>query len=78
MLRSIDVTYVPFLILLFFLGRAVRHINDYASVLLIDERYSQRKVIEKLPTWISNSLQCAKGFGVVQSSLVKFFKSKRV
>lgn len=64
--------------LIVFLGRAVRHINDYASVLLIDERYSQRKVIEKLPTWISDSLQCAKGFGVVQSSLVKFFKSKRV
>lgn len=60
------------------LGRAVRHINDYASVLLVDERYSQRKIMDKLPTWISNSLQCAKGFGVVQSSLVKFFKSKRV
>ncbi|XP_037026283.1 ATP-dependent DNA helicase DDX11 [Bradysia coprophila] len=59
------------------IGRAVRHINDYASVLLVDERYSQRKIIEKLPTWISNSLQCAGGFGAVQSSLVKFFKSKR-
>lgn len=67
-----------YLIVLLYIGRAVRHINDYASVLLVDERYSQRKIIEKLPTWISNSLQVAKGFGMVQSSLVKFFKSRRV
>ncbi|KAJ6631766.1 ATP-dependent DNA helicase DDX11 [Pseudolycoriella hygida] len=60
------------------LGRAVRHIKDYAAVLLVDERYSQRKIIEKLPRWISNSLQCTKRFGVVQSSLVCFFRRRLV
>ncbi|XP_031633558.1 ATP-dependent DNA helicase DDX11 isoform X2 [Contarinia nasturtii] len=59
------------------IGRAIRHINDYASVLLIDERYQQERIKIKLPKWIQTSLQVPAHFGGVQGSLVKFFKQKK-
>ncbi|XP_056637299.1 putative ATP-dependent RNA helicase DDX11-like protein 8 isoform X3 [Diorhabda sublineata] len=39
------------------IGRAVRHINDYATVLLLDERYSRATVKTALPNWIKKSLK---------------------
>lgn len=59
------------------IGRAIRHINDYATILLIDERYQQEHIKNKLPNWIQNSLRIPNNFGGVQGSLVKFFKSKK-
>lgn len=59
------------------IGRAIRHINDYATVLLIDERYQQERIKRKLPTWIQTSLRTPNNFGGVQGQLVKFFKQKR-
>lgn len=60
------------------LGRAVRHINDYASVILLDARYSHEKIQKKLPKWINDSLKCANSFGMVQGSLAKFFREKKL
>lgn len=60
------------------IGRAVRHINDYACVLLLDERYTHEKIIKKLPPWISRSLKCADTFGIVQGSTAKFFRDKKI
>lgn len=59
------------------IGRAIRHINDYATVLLIDERYQQERIKRKLPNWIQTSLQTPNNFGGIQGSLVKFFKQKK-
>lgn len=59
------------------IGRAIRHINDYATVLLIDERYQQERIKRKLPNWIQTSLRMPANFGAVQGSLVKFFKQKK-
>lgn len=59
------------------IGRAIRHINDYATVLLIDERYQQERIKKKLPNWIQTSLRTPNNFGGVQGSLVKFFKGKK-
>ncbi|XP_059621141.1 ATP-dependent DNA helicase DDX11 [Phlebotomus argentipes] len=59
------------------IGRAVRHINDYASVILLDERYAQERTSQKLPGWIRRSLKEASNFGMAQSLLVKFFREKR-
>lgn len=61
----------------YFIGRAIRHINDYACVLLIDERYQQERIYKKLPNWISCSLKCPQSFGIVQGSLAKFFRDKK-
>lgn len=59
------------------IGRAIRHINDYATVLLIDERYQHERIKKKLPNWIQASLKVTNNFGTVQGSLVKFFKQKK-
>lgn len=39
------------------IGRAVRHKNDFASVLLLDERYNKCSVKNALPSWIKKSLK---------------------
>ncbi|XP_053695982.1 ATP-dependent DNA helicase DDX11 [Sabethes cyaneus] len=59
------------------IGRAVRHIRDYASVVLLDVRYcNSEKIRKKLPLWISEGLQCVERYGQAHGSLVKFFKGK--
>nr|CAH7753344.1 unnamed protein product [Callosobruchus chinensis] len=39
------------------IGRAVRHKNDYATVLLLDERYNRMSVKNSLPNWIKRCLK---------------------
>ncbi|XP_058454504.1 ATP-dependent DNA helicase DDX11 [Malaya genurostris] len=59
------------------IGRAVRHINDYASVVLLDARYgSSEKIRKKLPVWISESMQCVDRYGLAHGNVVKFFKTR--
>lgn len=59
------------------IGRAIRHIRDYAAVLLIDERYQSQKIQAKLPEWIRRSAKSYSQFGANQGALAKFFKAKR-
>ena len=57
-------------------GRAIRHINDYAAILLLDGRYvEQTAVSSRLSNWIGKSLRRGRNFGECQGSLVRFFKS---
>ncbi|KAI8033882.1 hypothetical protein M5D96_013337 [Drosophila gunungcola] len=62
------------------IGRAVRHIKDYACVYLLDERYANAGIRRKLPEWISRHIVEASagkgGFGAVQAQTAKFFKSR--
>ncbi|KAH8351268.1 hypothetical protein KR084_003770 [Drosophila pseudotakahashii] len=62
------------------IGRAVRHINDYACVYLLDERFANAKIQGKLPEWISRHIVQAStgkgGFGAVQAQTARFFKSR--
>ncbi|XP_044729931.1 ATP-dependent DNA helicase DDX11 [Chrysoperla carnea] len=59
------------------IGRAIRHRNDYAAVLLLDHRYSRPTVQKALPGWIQRSLIVQSSFGPVMGSLSKFFNSKK-
>lgn len=59
------------------IGRAVRHINDYASILLLDERYSRENVMNKLPKWITASLKIPVSYGQGQMFLARFFSKKK-
>ncbi|KAI5073385.1 hypothetical protein GOP47_0011398 [Adiantum capillus-veneris] len=66
------------------IGRAIRHIEDYASILLVDARYTAStyssapsRQASKLPSWIKNRLVNVTGnFGEVQKLLHQFFKAK--
>uniref|UniRef100_A0A1B0B910 DNA 5'-3' helicase n=1 Tax=Glossina palpalis gambiensis TaxID=67801 RepID=A0A1B0B910_9MUSC len=58
------------------IGRAVRHIGDFACVYLVDVRYANQNIQTKLPQWISRHLQVTTSYGQVQARTVKFFKTK--
>ncbi|PSN32822.1 ATP-dependent DNA helicase DDX11 [Blattella germanica] len=45
------------------IGRAVRHKNDYAAVLLLDQRYTRPHTQASLPAWIQKSLSSHSKFG---------------
>ncbi|CDO98038.1 unnamed protein product [Coffea canephora] len=67
------------------IGAAIRHINDYAAILLVDARYasdpSRRSfshVCDKLPQWIrSHLIPSPKNYGAVHRLLHQFFKFHR-
>lgn len=64
------------------LGRAIRHINDYAAILLVDMRYASDSSktsfshpTNKLPLWIKDRLISAtNNYGEVHRLLHQFFK----
>ena len=61
------------------IGRAIRHRNDFASIVLLDRRYSYPRIAEKLPAWIKQGIVKQKGdleFRDVIESLNNFFKAK--
>jgi len=51
------------------LGRAIRHKDDYAAILLLDHRYLRANVRSKLPRWISDHLRCMDRFGPAFSAI---------
>ncbi|KAJ2951990.1 hypothetical protein O0L34_g4253 [Tuta absoluta] len=55
------------------IGRAVRHANDYACVVLVDDRYSTPHIISALPTFVQKSLLPNCNFGTTIGSIAKFF-----
>ncbi|XP_076952036.1 uncharacterized protein LOC143625638 [Bidens hawaiensis] len=64
------------------IGRAIRHINDYAAILLVDTRYTSDATkksfshpTNKLPNWIKNRLiSKTSSYGEVHRLLHQFFK----
>lgn len=59
------------------IGRAIRHIGDYAAVLLLDSRYHRPNILKKLPDWIKSNLTTATAYGKVHSEIAKFFREHR-
>uniref|UniRef100_A0A2H1W4V9 SFRICE_001346 n=1 Tax=Spodoptera frugiperda TaxID=7108 RepID=A0A2H1W4V9_SPOFR len=55
------------------IGRAVRHANDYACVLLVDERYSRPQTMSALPSFVQKSLISNCSFGTTISNIARFF-----
>lgn len=58
------------------IGRAVRHIDDYATILLLDERYGQDRIQEKLPEWIRISMELNEKYSGIAPELKLFFENK--
>ncbi|KIM43305.1 hypothetical protein M413DRAFT_18375 [Hebeloma cylindrosporum] len=59
------------------IGRAIRHRGDWASLLLVDRRYSTPSIRNKLPKWIGNRVVITEGFGQTVKEMGTFFRSKR-
>ncbi|ORZ39452.1 helicase C-terminal domain-domain-containing protein [Catenaria anguillulae PL171] len=63
------------------IGRAIRHRNDFAAIVLVDVRYDASPSIRaKLPKWISDGMatpDMSRPFGHTIRSLVQFYKTVR-
>jgi chromosome transmission fidelity protein 1 len=61
------------------IGRAIRHKNDYAAILLVDSRFSTDRIEKKLPGWIRDNMelkQAPKKWSEIESGLKKFFEGR--
>jgi Rad3-related DNA helicase len=68
------------------IGRAIRHANDYAAVVLVDVRYSHTRNWKGLPQWMRDSDSChsrggetpnVQTFGKTVAGLCQFFKQQQ-
>lgn len=59
------------------IGRAIRHANDYATILLVDRRYGTSRIREKLPKWIGEDVVVQQEWGGAAKGIAQFFKEKR-
>lgn len=58
------------------IGRAIRHKEDYASILLLDQRYQTPNIQGQLPSWIQEHVQNVDRFPQCLPLLSQFYKSK--
>lgn len=60
------------------IGRAIRHRNDYAAIVMVDRRYSRPHIQGKLPAWIRQSLvsDSQRPAGAMMTDLSRFFAGR--
>ncbi|XP_077025773.1 ATP-dependent DNA helicase DDX11 [Tamandua tetradactyla] len=58
------------------IGRAIRHQKDFASIVLLDQRYARSPVLAKLPAWIRDRVEVKAAFGPAFAALRKFHREK--
>jgi chromosome transmission fidelity protein 1 len=62
------------------IGRAIRHRNDYAAILLLDTRFATERIEKKLPAWIRDNMekrQEQKRWADIEAGLKQFFADKK-
>ncbi|KAJ9611332.1 ATP-dependent DNA helicase chl1 [Cladophialophora chaetospira] len=60
------------------IGRAIRHKNDYAAILMVDRRFATDRIRRKLPGWIQGSMGSGVlGWGGIETGLQDFFREKQ-
>ncbi|KAF8349254.1 helicase C-terminal domain-containing protein [Amanita rubescens] len=59
------------------IGRAIRHKGDWASLILLDQRYASGTIRAKLPKWIGSRLLVTETFGQAMKELGIFYRNKR-
>ena len=57
-------------------GRAIRHKNDYACLILVDVRYGSPRISAKLPNWIGKDVIVSNTFGQAVKQIGQFFRTK--
>lgn len=60
------------------IGRAIRHKNDYSSIVLIDHRYSKQSVRDGVSKWLRESIKTHPKFPTAFQQLRSFFHGKKV
>uniref|UniRef100_A0A2K5QEG5 DEAD/H-box helicase 11 n=1 Tax=Cebus imitator TaxID=2715852 RepID=A0A2K5QEG5_CEBIM len=58
------------------IGRAIRHQRDFASIVLLDQRYARPPVLAKLPAWIRARVEVKAAFGPAIAAVQKFHREK--
>lgn len=53
------------------LGRAIRHQKDFASIVLLDQRYARPPILGKLPAWIRDRVEVKATFGPAFAAMRK-------
>ncbi|XP_054094060.1 ATP-dependent DNA helicase DDX11 isoform X4 [Callithrix jacchus] len=53
------------------IGRAIRHQRDFASIVLLDQRYARPPVLAKLPAWIQARVEVKAAFGPAIAAVQK-------
>uniref|UniRef100_A0A673UKX9 DEAD/H-box helicase 11 n=1 Tax=Suricata suricatta TaxID=37032 RepID=A0A673UKX9_SURSU len=53
------------------IGRAIRHQKDFASIVLLDQRYARPPILAKLPAWIRDRVEVKATFGPAFAALRK-------
>ncbi len=59
------------------IGRAIRHRGDYASILLVDQRYQKPSIQKKLPGWIRDQVVAPEKFPQALVAIKDFFRAKQ-
>ncbi|KAK4697690.1 chromosome transmission fidelity protein 1, partial [Phenoliferia sp. Uapishka_3] len=54
------------------IGRAIRHQNDWAAIILLDQRYTHSAKQAQLPGWLGSDVQIPATFGGLMSGLAKY------
>ncbi|SCU98049.1 LAMI_0F12750g1_1 [Lachancea mirantina] len=57
-------------------GRAIRHIGDYATIYLLDKRYDSSRILDKLSRWVRSRLSPNMNINAVLEDTEKFFSNK--
>ncbi|KAI0359225.1 DNA repair helicase [Trametes cingulata] len=59
------------------IGRAIRHREDWAALILVDGRYASPRIRHKLPKWIESGTTVAESFGQAMKELGQFYREKK-
>lgn len=59
------------------IGRAIRHRGDWASLVLIDRRFSSPAIRGKLPQWLKDDVAVCETFGQAMKHLGNFYREKK-
>ncbi|KAG5486968.1 hypothetical protein CUR178_08395 [Leishmania enriettii] len=60
------------------IGRCIRHADDYATIILLDARYTERQdVRRRISAWLQPSMRVAQTFGQLFSGVREFFARRR-
>lgn len=60
------------------IGRVIRNVSDYGSIVLVDSRYAQDRVKNKLPRWIQKRAKPGTTFKGCYAGLTSFFASHKM